>query len=195
LAELAGAVREARACRLCAPHLPHGPRPILQLGRRARILLVSQAPGRHAHHSGIPFDDRSGDRLRAWLGLDRAAFYDPDILAILPIGFCYPGHGTRGDLLPRPECAPTWHARLLALMPELRLTLLIGRPAQARYLPEARPATLTEVVRRYRDYLPDRFPLPHPSPRNGPWLLSNRWFERDVLPALRAEVRRARGRS
>jgi uracil-DNA glycosylase len=190
LDELAGLVREVLACRLCAPHLPHGPRPILQLGRHAPILLVSQAPGRRAHQSGIPFDDRSGDRLRAWLGLDRAAFYDPGILAILPIGFCYPGHGPRGDLLPRPECAPTWHARLLALMPALRLTLLIGRPAQARYLPKARAATLTEVVRRHRDYLPS-FPLPHPSQRNGPWFLANPWFEREVLPALRAEVRRA----
>jgi len=112
-------------------------------------------------------------------------------VAILPIGFCYPGHGPRGDLLPRPECAPTWHARLLSLMPELRLTLLIGRLAQARYLPGARPATLTEAVRRHRDYRPGRFPLPHPSPRNGPWLLANPWFEREVLPALRAEVRRA----
>jgi uracil-DNA glycosylase len=191
LDELARALGEARACRLCAPHLLHGPRPILQLGRHARLLVVSQAPGRRAHQSGVPFDDRSGDTLRAWLGLERAAFYDPDILAILPIGLCYPGRGPKGDLPPRPECAPTWHDRLLALLPEVRLTLLIGRLAQARHLPEQRPATLTEVVRRYRDYLPDHFPLPHPSPRNGPWFLANPWFEREVLPALRAEARRA----
>lgn len=184
---------EVRACRLCAAHLPLGPRPIVQIGRNARLLIASQAPGRRAHRTGLPFDDRSGDVLRAWLGLDRAVFYDPERVAILPTGFCYPGRGPGGDLPPRPECAPNWHPRLLAAMPGIRLTLVIGRHAQLHHLGPRVRATLTATVRAFEDYLPNVFPLPHPSPRNGPWLLANPWFEREVLPALRAEVRRALG--
>ena len=182
---------EVRRCRTCAAHLPLGPRPILQIGARARILIASQAPGRRAHESGVPFADRAGDTLRHWLGLDRATFYDPEIVAILPLGLCYPGRGPAGDLPPRPECAPRWHARLRALMPALRLTLVLGRHAQAHHLEACCKPTLTETVRAFRAYLPDHFPLPHPSPRNGPWLLRHSWFECDVLPALRAEVARA----
>lgn len=167
-----------------------GARPILQIGRRARLLIVSQAPGRRAHLSGVPFDDRAGENLRAWLGLERVRFYDPDRVAILPIGFCYPGRGRSGDLPPRPECAPLWHERLLALMPELRLILPLGRHAHARILGARRKSSLSETVRAFRDYLPGHCPLPHPSPRNGPWLQRHPWFEQDVLPALREQVRR-----
>jgi uracil-DNA glycosylase len=191
LSELARALALARACRLCAADLPLGPRPILQIGRRARVLIVSQAPGRCAHLSGIPFDDRSGDTLRSWLGLGRGSFYDPDRVAILPIGLCYPGRGRGGDLPPRPECAPLWHERLLGLMPELCLVLPIGRHAQARVLGTRRRASLTETVRAFRDYLPDHCPLPHPSPRNGAWLGRHPWFEDEVLPVLRRQVRGA----
>jgi uracil-DNA glycosylase len=182
---------EVHACRLCAAHLPLGPRPIVQIGRGARLLIASQAPGRRAHLSGVPFDDRSGEVLRGWLGLDRASFYDPERVAILPTGFCYPGRGPGGDLPPRPECAPRWHAGLLAAMPELRLTLLIGRHAQAHHLGARARPTLTATVRAFADYLPAIFPLPHPSPRNGPWLLANPWFATEVLPALRREVQRS----
>jgi uracil-DNA glycosylase len=163
----------------------------VQIGRRARVLIASQAPGRRAHLSGVPFDDRSGEILRAWLGLDRATFYDPDRVAILPTAFCYPGRGPGGDLPPRPECAPRWHEELLAAMPEIRLTVLIGRHAQAHHLgPRAKP-TLTATMRAFADHLPAIFPLPHPSPRNGPWFSRHLWFEREVLPALRLQVQRA----
>lgn len=182
---------EVRRCALCAADLPLGPRPIVQIGRGARVLIASQAPGRRAHLSGVPFDDRSGVILRAWLGLDRAVFYDAERVAILPTGLCYPGKGSGGDLPPRPECAPHWHARLLAAMPRIRLMVVIGRHAQSHHLgPRAKP-TLTATVRAFADYLPDLFPLPHPSPRNGPWLVANPWFKRDVLPALRTEIARA----
>lgn len=184
---------EVAACRQCAADLPLGPRPIVQIGANARVLIASQAPGRRAHRSGVPFDDRSGDVLRGWLGLDRATFYDPERIAILPTGFCYPGHGPGGDLPPRPECAPRWHARLLAAMPMLRLTLVIGRHAQTRHLGARAKPSLTATVRAFTEYLPDTFPLPHPSPRNGPWLVANPWFEHNVLPALRAELARALG--
>jgi uracil-DNA glycosylase len=160
----------------------------VQIGTGARLLIASQAPGRRAHESGVPFADRAGDTLRRWLGLDRDTFYDAEVVAILPIGLCYPGRGPGGDLPPRPECAPRWHARLRALMPEVRLTLVLGRHAQAHHLAARCRPTLSETVDAFRAYLPDYFPLPHPSPRNRPWLLRHPWFERDVLPALRAEV-------
>jgi uracil-DNA glycosylase len=182
---------EARSCHTCAAHLPLGPKPIVQIGRRARILIASQAPGRRAHETGVPFADRAGDTLRRWLELDRDTFYDAEVVAILPIGLCYPGRGPGGDLPPRPECAPRWHARLRALMPDVRLTLVLGRHAQAHHLAARCRPTLAETVGAFRAYLPDYFPLPHPSPRNRPWLLRHPWFERNVLPALRAEVARA----
>lgn len=163
----------------------------MQLTPGARLLIVSQAPGRRAHASGVPFDDPSGETLRAWLRLDRARFYDPDVVAILPVGFCYPGRGAGGDLPPRPECARLWRARLLALLPEVELTVLVGRHAQEHALGARRGRTLTETVRCFRACLPEHFPLPHPSPRNRPWLAAHAWFEGEVLPALRDEVRRA----
>jgi uracil-DNA glycosylase len=179
---------EIRACRLCEKHLPHGPRPVVQAGDAARLLIVGQAPGRRVHETGIPWNDPSGDRLREWLGVSREVFYDETRIAIVPTAFCYPGKGKSGDLPPRAECAPAWHGRLLETMPEIRLTLLIGRHAQDYYLRENGRATLTETVAAYADYLPAYFPLPHPSPRNQAWWKANPWFERDVLPVLRQRV-------
>jgi uracil-DNA glycosylase len=189
--ELDRLLAEVGACAVCAPHLPLGPRPILQIGAGARLLIAGQAPGRTVHQRGVPFDDRTGDRLRAWLGLDRATFYDPEQVAILPIGFCYPGRGQGGDLPPRPECAPLWQTRLLVWMPAVRLTLLLGRHAQRHHLGARCRPTLTATVQAFPDYLPSHFPLPHPSPRNTAWFQGHPWFERNVLPALRAEVRHA----
>jgi uracil-DNA glycosylase family 4 len=189
--ELDRLLAEVAGCAVCAPHLPLGPRPILQIGSGARLLIAGQAPGRTVHHRGVPFDDRAGDALRAWLGLDRATFYDPERVAILPIGLCYPGRGRDGDLPPRPECAPLWQARLRAMMPALCLTVLLGRHAQRHHLGARCKRSLTETVRAFRDYLPTYFPLPHPSPRNLPWFQRQRWFEQEVLPALRVEVDRA----
>lgn len=179
---------EVRACTLCSEFLPEGPRPILQLHPEARLLIASQAPGRRAHASGIPFDDASGDRLRDWLGLPREVFYDARRVAILPMGFCYPGKGRGGDLPPRRECAATWRAPLLALLPRLELTLVIGQYAQAWHLP-GRRASLTETVRDFAAQDPAHWPLPHPSPLNNLWLRRNPWFEAEVLPLLRARVR------
>lgn len=178
---------EVRACTRCAPQLPLGPKPILQAGVGARILIVGQAPGRRAHAAGIPFDDASGERLRSWLGVSRAQFYDPEQFAILPIGFCFPGSGRSGDLPPRPECAPLWHPALCERMPGIELTLLLGRYAQARYLPQ--PAeSVTAAVQRWRETWPHLLALPHPSPRNNLWLSRNPWFEAELLPALRERV-------
>lgn len=188
-ATLATALAEARACRLCAADLPLGPRPVLQASGTARLMLVGQAPGTRVHASGIPFNDPSGDRLRTWLGIDRATFYDPSRLAILPMGLCYPGQDARGaDKPPKRICAPTWHPRVRPLLPKLELTLLIGLYAQAHYLGPARKANLTETVRSWRDYGPDFLPLPHPSWRNTAWLKRNPWFEAEVLPELRRRV-------
>lgn len=181
-------LREVRACTICAAHLPLGPRPVLQMDRRARILVAGQAPGRRVHASGQPFTDASGDRLREWLGVDAKTFYDPERLAIVPMGFCYPGTGKSGDLPPRPECAATWRQALLAKLPDLELTLVIGQYALDYHLPGA-TGTLTEIVRDWRSHWPTLVPLPHPSPRNNLWLGKNPWFERQVLPALRTRVR------
>jgi uracil-DNA glycosylase len=183
-------VGEIRACTVCADHLPLGPRPVVQLAATARLLILSQAPGTRVHETGQSFNDRSGDRLRDWLGLDRAGFYDGSRVAIMGMGFCYPGidrHG--GDLPPRPECAPHWHPRILALLPSVELTLLVGSYAFARYLPDGPRRTMTETVAGWRDQLPSRFPLPHPSWRNTGWLRRNPWFESEALPVLRARVR------
>lgn len=179
---------QIRACRVCADALPLGPRPVVQADSRAQLLIVGQAPGAKVHASGVPWDDASGERLRAWLGLDRETFYDATKVAIVPMGFCYPGRAADGDNPPRPECAPLWHARLFALLPNVQLTLLVGQYAQRALLGARRRASLTETVEHARDYLPDYLPLPHPSPRNQPWLKRHAWFERDVLPALRERV-------
>ena len=179
---------EVRACRVCAAHLPLGPRPVLRAAATARLLIVGQAPGTRVHRTGVPFDDPSGDRLRDWLTLDRAIFYDEARVAIMPMGFCYPGTAPGGgDLPPRPECAPLWHGRLRALLPRLELTLLVGRYAQVFYL--GRGGTVSETVREWRDAPPGFWPLPHPSWRNTAWLKRNPWFATELLPALRARLR------
>lgn len=183
-------IKEAKACRLCATHLPHAPRPVFLVGAGARLLIVGQAPGRRVHETGIPWNDPSGDRLREWLQMDRAAFYDRSRIAIVPAGLCYPGTGERGDLPPRPECAPLWQPRFRAALPGVRLTLLIGMHAQAYHLGARRGRTLADTVRAYRDYLPEFFPLPHPSPRNRLWMRQHPWFDQEVVPALRRLLRR-----
>ena len=185
---LAALLREVRACRLCAEHLPLGPRPVLRADERARVLIVGQAPGTRVHATGIPWNDPSGDRLRDWLEVDREAFYDERRFAIIPAGLCYPGRGRSGDLPPRPECAPRWHPALRALLPRIELTLLVGQYAQAFYLGPRRQATLTATVHAWREYLPEFLPLPHPSPRNTRWLQVNPWFALEVLPGLRERV-------
>ena len=186
---LAPLLARIRACRICAAQLPLEPRPVLQASATSRLLIVSQAPGRKVHESGIPFDDVSGQRLREWLGIDKALFYDASRVAIVPMGFCFPGSGKGGDLPPRPECAPTWHPRLLPLLPQVRLTLLIGRYAQAGQAGVPRGTRLTDTVQAWRDHLAlGRLPLPHPSPRNRAWLLHNPWFEAELLPVLRERV-------
>jgi uracil-DNA glycosylase len=187
---LARLVAEAEACTVCARHLPHPPRPVLRIGRKARIVIVGQAPGAKVHASGEAWQDDSGDHLREWLAVDRATFDDPDMFAILPMGFCWPGRRKGGDLPPRPECAPLWHDRLLAAMPDRRLLLLVGRYAQARYLRGKERPTLTETVRNFAAYLPDRIPLPHPSWRSRIWMRKNPWFERKLLPELRRRIAR-----
>ena len=184
---LSALLREVRACTLCAPHLPQGPRPVLQAHADARILIAGQAPGRKVHASGVPFDDASGERLRSWLEVSRETFYDPRVFAILPMGFCYPGTGRSGDVPPRPECAPTWRAALLAAMPQVQLTLVIGQYAIAYHLP-LHKGPLTEAVQAWRSYGPDVMLLPHPSPRNNGWLKRHPWFEAALLPVLRARV-------
>ena len=182
---------EVRNCQICVTKLPFSPRPVLQLASAARILIVGQAPGRKAHHSGIPWSDASGDRLRDWLKLDRSDFYDAARIAILPIGFCYPGAGGNGgDNPPRPECAPLWHKSLLTHLPNIQLTLLIGQYAQRYYLQATRKASVTETVRAYSEYTPRFFPLPHPSWRSRVWMQNHRWFEDSVMPDLRKSVRR-----
>lgn len=180
---------EIRACRLCEAHLPLGPRPVLQASATSRLLIVSQAPGRKVHETGIPFNDASGERLREWLGIDRDTFYDVSRVAIVPMGFCFPGTARGGDLPPRPECAPTWQPRLLPLLKQVRLTLVIGQYAQAGILGVSCGTRLTETVQAWRDYLArGRLPMPHPSPRNRLWLVRNPWFETDVIPVLRERV-------
>ena len=182
-------VAEVRGCRLCADALPLGPNPVLRVSRTARVCIVGQAPGTKVHNSGIPWNDRSGDRLREWLVMDRDGFYDQSKIAVVPTGFCYPGRDANGgDLPPRRECAPTWHARLFALMPRVEIMLLVGSYAQAHYLGANRRRTMTETVAAWRDYQPRFFPLPHPSWRNTAWLKANPWFATDVLPALRRRV-------
>jgi uracil-DNA glycosylase len=180
---------EAKACRLCEAKLPHEPRPVFLVGRTARLMIVGQAPGRRVHETGLPWNDPSGDVLRAWLELDREAFYDTSLIAIVPAGLCYPGTVDGADLPPLARCAPLWQPKFRAALPGIRLTLLIGSYAQAHYLGARRGKTLTDTVQAYEAYLPDFFPLPHPSWRNKRWLAANPWFARTVLPALRRAIR------
>jgi len=168
--------------------LPHGPRPVLQVGRSARVLVIGQAPGARVHASGVPWDDKSGERLRDWMGIDPDCFYDASRIALVPMAYCYPGRGASGDLPPRPECAELWLERVLAEMPHVRLTLLVGAYAQRRFLAGERRASLTETVEAWRDYGPSRIPLPHPSPRNQGWFKHHPWFESELAPVLKERV-------
>lgn len=177
---------QVRSCTRCASFLPLPPKPILQASSQARILIIGQAPGQKAHDSGIPWNDASGNRLRLWMNMDRDTFYDPTQVAIVPMGFCYPGKGSSGDLPPRPECAPYWHEAILRHLPHIELTLLIGQYAQRQYLPVQQ--SLTEAVRQAERFLPAYWPLPHPSPRNQFWLRRNPWFEEEMVPLLREKV-------
>jgi uracil-DNA glycosylase len=180
-------LKEVRECTICDAHLPLGPRPVLQIDTQARILIAGQAPGRKVHETGVPFDDPSGKRLRDWMGIDSDIFYDEKKIAILPMGFCYPGSGKSGDLPPRRECAETWRDKILAKLKNIKLTLVIGQYAIGYHLPDTN-CTLTEVVQSWRSYWPHVIPLPHPSPRNNIWLKRNSWFEKEVLPELRKKV-------
>ena len=186
---------EIAACTRCAADLPLGPRPVVRAGDpRARVLIIGQAPGARVHASGVPWDDASGHRLRAWMGVTDEQFYDESIFAIMPMGFCYPGRAAKvkgggGDNPPRPECAPLWHDRVMRTLPNIQLTLLIGAYAQGRYLGDRRKATLGDTVRAWRDYIGDGFlPLVHPSPRNGIWLRKNPWFEDEIVPYLKRTI-------
>ena len=179
---------EIRSCRHCEAELPLGARPVLRAAASARILIVGQAPGTKVHATGIPWNDPSGDRLRDWMGLERQTFYDEQKIAIIPMGFCYPGRGRSGDLPPRPECAPLWHERLLSHLPRLDLILLVGAYAVARYMPETKGKKLTDIVRDWRKAPPPFLPLPHPSPRNIGWLKRNPWMESELVPVLRCKV-------
>lgn len=185
---LDGLLRDIRSCQLCSQNLPFGPRPVVQVSASARLLIASQAPGLKVHSSGVPFSDDSGRRLRDWMQISEDTFYDPERVAIVPMGFCYPGRGKSGDAPPRTECAPRWRQDLLGHLKQIRLTLLVGSYAQAAALG---PGRMSDRVRDFADYLPNYFPLPHPSWRSRLWAAQNPWFEADVLTALRTEVRHA----
>ena len=182
-------LEKVRSCDHCAEYLPHGSRPVFQVERGAKILIAGQAPGSKVHASGIPFDDASGDRLRSWMGVDKTVFYDAEKIAILPMGFCYPGRGKSGDLPPRKECAELWRPDLLALMTEVQLTLVIGKYAIAWHLPNTKKDSLTNTVKTWTKHWPTHLPLPHPSPRNNIWLKKNPWFEVEVVPILQDRVK------
>jgi uracil-DNA glycosylase len=181
-------LNDVRLCGVCAAHLPFGPRPIVQMGREAPVLIIGQAPGSKVHASGVPWRDESGARLRQWMGMDEETFTDARRVAMVPMGFCYPGRGASGDLPPRPECAPLWHERLLSHQPERRLTLLVGAHAQGHYLKGRTPSNRTDTVRDFRRHLPKIFPLPHPSWRSTIWTRKNPWFEAEALAALRQAI-------
>lgn len=188
--ELDRLLTDIRACLICEASLPLGPRPVLRASASARLLIVGQAPGTKVHASGVPWDDASGKRLREWLGMDADTFYDVSKIAIVPMGFCYPGKAGSGDAPPRPECRATWHPRLLPRLNHVQLKLLIGRYSQNYVLGKRRKSSLTDTVAAWREYMPEHLPLPHPSPRNVGWFKANPWFETDVVPALRERVRK-----
>ncbi len=181
---------DIRQCRECEAHLPHGPRPILAASTASRILIIGQAPGSRVHDSGVAWDDPSGVRLRDWMGISPDEFYDESKIALVPMGFCYPGTGRSGDLPPRKECAELWHERLLGHLTNVKLTLVIGRYAQNYRLGDTLKSTLTKTVESWKDYTPANLPLPHPSPRNNRWLKHNPWFLKDVVPYLRRRIKR-----
>ncbi|WP_289060489.1 uracil-DNA glycosylase family protein [uncultured Zobellia sp.] len=179
---------EIRACEVCSEHLPLGPRPIVAAHPNSKIVIIGQAPGTKVHETGVPWDDPSGRQLRKWLGVTDTEFYDETKFALIPMGLCYPGKGKSGDLPPRPECAPLWHQALFDQMPNLQLIIVIGIYAQGYYMKDEKKKNLTETVKAYHSYLPQYFPLPHPSPRNRFWLKKNPWFEVDVVPDLQKRV-------
>lgn len=180
-------LNEIRHCSLCSESIP-APNPVVRANSSARILIIGQAPGTKVHASGIPWNDASGNRLRRWMGIDDKIFYDESLVAIVPMGFCYPGKGKSGDLPPRPECAPTWHEKVLDCLPDIQCTLLIGQYAQVRYC-KSSAKTLTQRVQNWRDYAPEQYLLPHPSPRNQFWLTRNPWFEAEAVPALAQTIK------
>lgn len=182
-------LQEIRQCTICASSLPLGPNPVVSAHSDSKIVVIGQAPGSVVHQTGVPWDDASGNRLRDWLGVTEDVFYTPEIFALIPMGFCYPGKGRSGDLPPRPECAPKWHGELLGQIHHPQLILLIGTYAQQYYLGNRRKNTLTETVKNYMAYSPDYLPLPHPSPRNNIWLKKNPWFESEVIDSLRHQVK------
>jgi uracil-DNA glycosylase len=181
-------LQQIKNCTVCTAHLADGVNPIIAAAPKSRIVIIGQAPGRIVHNTSIPWNDKSGDNLRNWLGIDKDIFYNPSLIALMPMGFCYPGTGKSGDLPPRPECAPLWHEKLLKKMPQVELTLLIGQYAQNYYLGKAVKDNLTETVRSFKNYLPLYLPLPHPSPRNNIWQAKNDWFGKEVLPELKKRV-------
>lgn len=182
-------IPKIRLCNVCEKKLPLAPRPIVQVNAKAKILIAGQAPGSAVHASGIPFRDKSGERLREWIGLSENAFYDSEKVAILPMGFCYPGRGKSGDLPPTPECAELWRNKLLLQLPNIRITLLIGAYSQKWHLAGMNKRTLTATVQHWQDYWPNQFPMPHPSPRNNIWLKKNSWFETDLIPILKHRIK------
>ena len=182
-------LEEIRGCKTCEQYLEFGVRPIIAASATSKIMIIGQAPGRIVHATGIPWNDKSGDNLRNWLAIDKSTFYNTDLIALMPMGFCFPGTGKTGDLPPRPECAPLWHQKLLASIPNLQLILLVGQYAQNYYLGNKAAHTLTETVQQYKKYLPEYFPLPHPSPRNNIWQAKNQWFGSAVLPELKMKIR------
>lgn len=182
-------IQEIRNCRICDADLPLGPRPILTAHKKSKIIIIGQAPGSVVHKTGIPWDDKSGENLRKWMGITNEIFYDTEKIALIPMGFCYPGRGKSGDNPPRKECAPQWHNILLSQLKGVKLTILIGKYAQDYYLNNKSKRTLTETVKNYHEYLPKYFVLPHPSPRNNIWQKKNEWFKENVLPDLKLTIK------
>ena len=180
---------EIRDCTICKAHLPVDPRPVLAVHPWSKIVIIGQAPGVRVYETGVPWNDKSGDNLRDWMGVSKDTFYDSTQIAIVPMGFCYPGKGKSGDLPPRSECAPQWHTKILSHLEKVELTLLIGQYAQGYYLKDRVKSNLTETVRDFDDYLPNYFVLPHPSPRNNIWRAKNEWFDQEVLPELKQKVK------
>lgn len=187
--EMDSLISEIKNCKICLPHLTQGVNPVLSASKESKIIIIGQAPGSIVHRTGIPWDDKSGDRLRGWLNVSKEEFYNENLFALIPMGFCYPGKGKSGDLPPRPECAPKWHDLVLDQITNKKLILLIGSYAQRYYLKNFVKKTLTNTVKNYVEYLPMYLPLPHPSPRNNIWLKKNEWFEETVIPDLQKRVK------
>ncbi|HEY4935580.1 MAG TPA: uracil-DNA glycosylase family protein [Puia sp.] len=182
-------LNKIKLCEICKDHLPSQPRPVVQLSPYSKIIMISQAPSKRVHETGIPGNDASGKKLREWLNVDEATFYDPNYFSLVPVGFCYPGKGISGDLPPRPECAPIWHPKILNSFKSVPLIILVGQFAQRYYLKKECKGSLTETVKSYKEYLPKYFPLPHPSPRNQNWVKINSWFTEEVIPELRKRIK------